>query len=585
MCSAPSDYEMRRRHTCCHILSAAVGMMFDTVQRGVGPAIENGFYQDFDLGEQKLSSDMFKKIEKKMRWIVNKNFNVVREVVSVEKAREIFANDKYKNELLDEFEARGDELTFYNFVDESGRVFYHDLCAGPHLETTGDVGVFKLTKVAASYWRGDAERDTLIRVYGVAFDTKDSLAEYEAFLAEAAKRDHRKLGKELDLFTFSELVGPGLPLFTPKGTFIRKKIQNTIMDIQSQYGFEEVSIPHICKKDLYEKSGHWAKYKDDLFHVKGKGDTEFVMKPMNCPHHAQIFASKHRSYRELPVRYAETTTCYRDEQPGELLGLSRVRSLTQDDGHIFCRIGQVGEEAQNLVKVVREFYTKLAMFTEGNYWVSLSVRDPKKPEKYLGDPANWDKAEKFLEEVAQAEGLPYKRVEGEAAFYGPKLDFQFRDAIGREWQLATIQIDFVQPENFELEYINEAGEKERPVMIHRAIAGSLERFMSVIIEHFAGAFPAWLAPVQCHVLPVNEAHEDYSYDLIKKIKAAGGRPEIYDSSDSLGKRIRNCQTAKVPFAVVIGDNEAKDNTVTIRKYGEKKDQTMSTEAFLEMLGG
>jgi len=304
---------------------------------------------------------------------------------------------------------------------------------------------------------------------------------------------------------------------------------------------------------------------------------------MNCPHHTQIYASKMRSYRDLPIRYAETTTCYRDELPGELLGLSRVRALTQDDGHTFCRIDQVGEEVQSLVKVVREFYTKLGMWNKDAFWVSLSVRDMANKTKYLGQDEHWDQAEDFLESVAQGEDLPFKRVEGEAAFYGPKLDFQFKDAIGREWQLATIQIDFVQPERFELEYINDKGEKERPVMIHRAIAGSLERFMSVIIEHFAGAFPAWLAPVQAHILPVNQAHEDYAYTLSQSLKDAGGRIEVYGASDSLGKRIRNAQTSKIPFALVIGDDEISSGNLKVRAYGEEKDKTMSVDQFIDLL--
>ena len=583
MSNSIPELEQRRRHTTCHILSAAVGMLRPNVKRGVGPWIEDGFYQDFDCGDEHISSDDFKKIEKKMRWVINKDFKVQADTYDEKKAREIFSNDEYKQELIDGIVARGEDITFYNFVDETGRVFYHDLCAGPHLESTGQVGVFKLTRLAGAYWRGDETKAQLTRVYGVAFPDEQGLKDYEHFLEEAAKRDHRKLGKELELFTFSDLVGSGLPLFTPKGAFLRNKIEETIMDIQKKYGFEKVHIPHITKKDLYEKSGHWQKFKDDLFHVHGKGNTEFVMKPMNCPHHAQIYASQMRSYRDLPVRYAETTTCYRDEQPGELLGLSRVRALTQDDGHIFCRIDQVGDECVNLIKVVEEFYTKLGMYGEDQFWVSLSVRDHTTPEKYLGDPTNWDKAEAFLKKSAEMMNLPFKAVEGEAAFYGPKLDFMFRDSLGREWQLATVQVDFVQPERFELEYVNEKGEKERPVMIHRAIAGSLERFLSVIIEHYAGAFPAWLAPVQAHILPVNEAHEDFSAEIRTELKQAGARLEMYDASESLGKRIRNCQTKKVPFAIVIGDKEMETKQLTIRKYGEQKDKQVSVAEFLELL--
>ncbi len=578
-----NDLELRRKHTASHIMTFAVKMMYPDIKLGVGPWTDEGFYQDFDLGEEKISEKDFKKIQKKMRWIVNKNFKIERKEFTEKEAREIWKNDKYKLELIDGIVERGEQISAYDFVNENGETVYRDICAGPHLDKTGDLGIFKLTKVAAAYWRGDADRETLTRIYGVAFPNEEKLAEYEKFLEEAAKRDHRKLGKELDLFTFSEKVGAGLPLFTPKGTFIRNKIEETIMKIQAQYGFEKVSIPHITKKDLYETSGHWAKFKEDLFHVHGKGDTQFVMKPMNCPHHTQIYASQMRSYRDLPIRYAETTTCYRDEQPGELLGISRVRSLTQDDGHIFCTPDQVLEEARNIVKVVREFYTKMDMFNPGNFKVSLSVRDSAKLDKYLGSAENWDKAEKFLEEIAKTENLPYERIEGEAAFYGPKLDFQFKDSLGREWQLATIQIDFVQPERFGLEYIDNKGERQTPVMIHRAIAGSLERFIAVIIEHFAGAFPVWLAPIQAHILPVTKEHQARAEEILAKIREISGRAEVIDASDTLGKRLRNSQTGKIPFTVIIGDGEVKSGKITVRKYGEKKDQEMEVEEFLKLL--
>ncbi len=580
-----SDLETRRRHTASHIMTAAVKMIFPEIKLGVGPWTDEGFYQDFDFGEAKVSDEDFKKIEKKMRWIVNKDFPIVRQEVDYAKAKEIFANDPFKQELIEDLHKDGEKVfSFYDF-GEGENPFYRDLCAGPHLESTGQVGVFKLTKLAGAYWRGDEKNPQLTRIYGVTFENEEGLAAYEKLLEEAAKRDHRKLGAELDLFTFSEKVGSGLPLFTPKGAFIRNKIESTIMAIQAEHGFEKVCIPHITKKDLYETSGHWDKFKEDLFHVRGKQDTEFVMKPMNCPHHTQIYASQMRSYRDLPIRYAETTTCYRDELPGELLGLSRVRSLTQDDGHIFCTVDQIKQEARNIVDVIRRFYTKLGMFGENDFWVSLSVRDSAELDKYLGDEKNWDKAEKFLEEIANEEKLNFKRVEGEAAFYGPKLDFQFRDAIGREWQLATVQIDFVQPERFGLEYVNAKGEKEQPVMIHRAVAGSLERFMSVLIEHFAGAFPLWLAPVQAVILPISGDHLDFAHKLLDQIKESGGRAEILDPSETLGKRIRLAQTKKIPIAVICGEEEVKNNSLTIRKYGEQKDQTMKVEDFISQLEG
>ncbi len=576
---------VRRRHTGSHIMTYAVKMTFPDIdiQLGVGPWTDTEYYQDFDFAGHSVSEKDFKAIEKKMRWIVNKNFRIEKKIFTETEARKEWAHDKYKQELIDGIVERKEPISAYDFLDEEGNVRYRDICAGPHLETTGDLGVFKLTRIAGSYWRGDADREMLTRIYGVAFETEDELNAYEQFLEEAARRDHRKLGKELGLFAFSEKVGSGLPLFTPKGTFIRDAIANTIQDIQKEFGYQKVCIPHITKKDLYETSGHWAKFKDDLFHVHGKGDVQFVMKPMNCPHHTQIYASQMRSYRDLPLRFAETTTCYRDEQPGELLGLSRVRALTQDDGHVFCRVAQIEEEARNIVKVIRAFYTKLGMFEPGKFWVSLSVRDMTKSDSYLGDIAHWEKAESMLQQVAEKEGLNYKRVEGECAFYGPKLDFMFQDALGREWQLATIQIDFVMPDRFNLEYVNEKGEKERPVMIHRAIAGSLERFMSVIIEHFAGAFPLWLSPVQAHIVPVREDHMDYAYELKQNIEAVGGRVEVLDTSETLGKRVRNSQTQKIPYTLIIGDAEVSHKTVTIRKYGETTDKEVSIETFIDII--
>jgi threonyl-tRNA synthetase len=410
----------------------------------------------------------------------------------------------------------------------------------------------------------------LTRVYGIAFDTKEELETYEKQIEEAKARDHRKLGKELDLFTFSELVGPGLPLFTPKGTLMRDLIVDKIMGIQAKFGYTKVTIPHITKSDLYKTSGHWDKFKDELFHVKGQSDTEFVMKPMNCPHHTQIFDSKPRSYKELPIRYAETTMVYRDEQAGELIGLGRVRAISQDDGHVFCTVDQIDQEVENIVHVIKQFYTSLGMYEDGKFWVSLSVSDPKEPEKYLGDPLNWEKAEAMLEVVAKRLNLPYKRVEGEAAFYGPKLDFMFKDAIGRERQLATAQLDFVMPERFSLSYTDNTGSKQTPVMIHRAIAGSLERFMAIMIEHFAGNFPLWLSPVQLAIIPVAEVHSEYAQEITDTLRRQGFRVELDISNESMGKKIRAAKKERLPYFIVIGDTEVAERTVTLesRDTGE-----------------
>jgi threonyl-tRNA synthetase len=575
------DLEIQRRHSASHIMTAAVKMLYPDVKLGVGPWTDDGFYQDFDFGDVTISDKAFKKIEKKMRWIVNKNFQIKRHIVTPEQALEIFGKDPFKQELIREIIDRGEEISFYNFENEEGKAFYHDLCAGPHLASTGQLGVFKLTKLAAAYWRGDADKETLTRIYGVAFETQEEMMQYEKFLEEAAKRDHRKLGKELDLFCFSEKVGPGLPLFTPKGTFIKEKLQQTVEAICRKYGFEKVFTPHFAKIDLYETSGHAQKFSGELFGVNGHYKTQYCIKPVQCPHHTQIYDSRPRSYKDLPIRYMESERQYRDEKPGQIGGLTRVIAITCEDGHIFCRPDQIETECKNLVKIIREFYQSFGMW--GDHWVSLSLRDPEKPENYIGTEENWKKAENFLEKICADEDLEAKKMPGEAALYGPKIDFMFRDALGNERQLATVQLDFATPERFGLTYIDKDGTKKPPVMIHRAILGSYERFLAILIEHFAGAFPAWLAPVQAHIIPVNAAHEDFAQDLAQKLRDQNARIEIYDASDSLGKRIRNCQTAKIPFAIIIGDKEIESGKLTIRKYGEQKDQEISIEAFLKLL--
>ncbi len=578
------DLETKRKHSASHIMTAAVQMLYGKeVGLGVGPWTSEGFYQDFDFGDEQVSESDLKKIEKKMRWIVNKDMPIKQEVVSANQARELHKGDPYKEELINELEKEGAELSVYYIGESIEKALSAQLCEGPHLESTGELGVFKLERLAGAYWRGDEKNKMLSRIYGVAFASEDELKAYEELLEEAKKRDHRKLGKELDLFTFSDLVGSGLPLWTPRGTLMRDLIVEKIQKIQGAYGYQGVTIPHITKKDLYETSGHWEKFGDELFKVKGAGDTEFVMKPMNCPHHTQIYASRPRSYKELPVRFAETTMVYRDEQAGELLGLSRVRSITQDDAHVFCTKDQIEQEIGIIVSVIKEFYTSLGMFGKGDFWVSVSVRDHDTPEKYLGKAENWDMAENKLEEIAKKEGFDYKVVEGEAAFYGPKIDFMFKDAIGREWQLATAQLDFVMPERFSLEYTDKDGQKKTPVMIHRAVAGSLERFLSVMIEHFAGAFPLWLSPEQVRVLPIAETHKEYASEVCTELKETGLRVELDDSDETLGKRIRNVKTAKVPYTLVIGDDEVKDGTVTVESRDKGKIGTKKPDEFAGLL--
>lgn len=570
-----------KRHTLAHLLAAAVIQQYPEAKLTLGPAIDTGFYYDIDFsgGETPGEADL-KGLQKSMKKLVNKWTEWSHEEVSAEKAREVFAGNQFKLELIDEIESKGEQITLYTCGD------FTDLCRGGHVENPKAeiaMDAFKLDKIAGAYWRGDEKNPMLTRIYGVAYDTKEELEAYEEQMRQAKARDHRKIGKELDLFTFSELVGPGLPLFTPNGTLMRDLIVDKIMNIQAKYGYSKVTIPHITKSDLYKTSGHWEKFGDELFKVKGQSDAEFVMKPMNCPHHTQIFDSKPRSYKELPIRYAETTMVYRDEQAGELIGLGRVRSITQDDGHVFCTFDQIDQEVENIVHVIKEFYQSLDMYQEGKFWVSLSVSDPKEPEKYLGDAENWKKAEEMLENVAKRLELPYKRIEGEAAFYGPKLDFMFYDAIGRERQLATAQLDFVMPERFGLEYTDNEGSKQRPVMIHRAIAGSLERFMAIMIEHFAGNFPLWLSPAQIAVIPVAEVHNEYATMIHGALTEAGFRTQIDTSNESMGKKIRAAKTAKLPYFIVIGDKEVESSTITVESRNTGDSASLTLQDFLMKL--
>lgn len=570
---------IRIRHSLAHLLAMAVKERDPGAKLGIGPVIESGFYYDFEFSKgYSPSPEDLKQFETRMRELVQEHLLFTATSVSADEARSTFKDEPYKLELIDELVEKGENLTVYT----SGT--FTDLCAGPHVNNSSEItpDAFTLTHTAGAYWRGSEKNAMLTRIYGAAFTTTDELAEWQRIKDEAVLRDHRKLGRELGLFAFSDLVGSGLPLFTPKGTKMRDLIVEKIQSLQEGYGYERVTIPHITKKELYETSGHWEKFKDDLFHVHGRGDTEFVMKPMNCPHHTQIFASTQRSYRDLPIRYMETTMVYRDEQQGELLGLSRVRAISQDDGHVFCRLDQVGNEVSNIIRVIKSFYTDLGMFADGKYWVSLSVRDMAHTEKYLGNDAHWKEAEGVLEECARKEGLNYKRVEGEAAFYGPKLDFMFKDSLEREWQLGTVQIDFVMPERFGLEYTGEDGKKEQPVMIHRAIAGSLERFMSIIIEHFAGSFPVWLSPVQAVLLPVGGAHKEYAREILGELKKRGVRAELDERDESLGKRIRDARVAKTPYLLVVGEKEVSSNTVTAEGR-EGSLGSMNIEGFIERL--
>lgn len=455
------------------------------------------------------------------------------------------------------------------------------MCRGPHVEKTAEIdeNAFKLEKMAGAYWKGDEKNKMLTRIYGLAFATREELDSHLKMIEEAKKRDHRILGKKLKIFTISELIGAGLPLMQPNGMIMRKAIEDYLWEMHSQKGYLRVWTPHIAKVNLYETSGHAAKFGDELFRVQGK-DESFIMKPMNCPHHMQIFADNQFSYRDMPIRYFEPATVYRDEKTGQLSGLTRVRSITQDDGHLFCRVNQIKDEVTTIVSIIKQFYTTMGMM-EG-YWVSLSVRGDDK-SKYLGTDEAWATAEAALEDAAKINRLNYKRVEGEAAFYGPKLDFMFKDAIGRQWQLATIQCDFNLPERFDLSFVNEKGEKERPVVIHRAIAGSLERFMGIMIEHFAGTFPLWLAPVQATIVPVSDVFLEYGTKVVDALKAAGIRASIDTASDSMGKKVRNAEQDHINYILVVGEKESAESSVAVRNYKTKEQTEMKLEAFVEMV--
>lgn len=560
----------KMRHTLAHVMAAAVRKFYPTVRFGIGPTVENGFYYDFDLG-QKISDADLPKIEKQMNKIIAQKPEILRSVRSREEAL-TWAKEqgqKYKEELINDL-PEDEEISFYKIGD------FEDLCRGPHVANTSEIGYFKLTKVAGAYWRGDEKREMLTRIYGVAFETREELDEYLKRQEEAKARDHRKLGRELDLFCFSDLVGAGLPLFTPRGTMLREMLGNYSLSLRGNVGFSKVFTPHITKTDLYKTSGHYAKFGEELFMVHSQvNGEEFAMKPMNCPHHAQIFASRPRTYREMPVRYMEATTDYRDEKTGELGGLSRVRALTQDDSHVFCRKTQIKAEIQQLVSIIRELYETVGM---SKLRARLSYRSDE--DKYLGDPALWEMAQEQIKEAAVENGLDFFEAEGEAAFYGPKIDFMAEDAIGREHQVATVQLDFVQPERFQLEFVNEKGEKERPVMVHHATLGSIERFMSVFIEHTAGWFPFWCAPEQVRILTVglkdeNEAKKVSDYatkitevlsDIVldKPLKYNELRFTVDDSDDSLGKKIRRATETKIPVVMIVGLKDIEANEVSIK---------------------
>ena len=563
-------------HSSSHLMAAALESLYPGVKFGIGPAIENGFYYDVDLGDVQLTEADLKPVEDKMLELARTKEQFVRREVPKDEALKTFREkgDEYKCELIGELE--DGTISFYSNGD------FTDLCRGPHLKDTSVIKAVKLTSIAGAYWRGDEKRKMLTRIYGITFPKKSMLDDYLAMLEEAKKRDHRKLGKEMELFTFSSRVGQGLPMWLPKGADLRERLENFLKKIQKSYGYLPVITPHIGNKDLYVTSGHYAKYGKDSFqpiHTPQEGE-EFLLKPMNCPHHCEIYRSKPRSYKDLPLRFAEFGTVYRYEQSGELHGLTRVRGFTQDDAHLFCRPDQLKEEFCKVIDIILYVF-KTLKFDE--YIAQVSLRDPDNREKYIGTDENWEKAEQAIIEAAAEKGLKTIVVPGEAAFYGPKLDFMVKDAIGRKWQLGTIQVDYNLPERFELEYIGSDGQKHRPVMIHRAPFGSLERFVAVLLEHTGGKLPLWLTPDQVNVLPVSEKFTDYAKKVCDLMNNSDIRASIDDRNETIGKRIRESELHRIPFLVIVGEKEQESGTVSVRRQGGKDEGQMKTEDFIALV--
>ena len=561
-------------HSSAHLMAEALEALYPGVKFWVGPPIENGFYYDVDFGEHTITDKDFPAIESKMMELAKQKNPYIRREMSKAEALAYFQEkgDEYKLDLLEGLE--DGTITFY----DQGN--FTDLCRGPHMPHTGFVKACKVMSIAGAYWKGDESQKQLTRVYGITFPKKQELKEYLELLEQAKARDHRKLGKEMDLFHFSEKVGQGLPLWLPKGADLRMRLESFLKEAQRKAGYEGVITPHIGNKELYITSGHYAKYGEDSFqpiNTPAEGE-EYLLKPMNCPHHCEIFKSRPRSYRDLPIRFAEFGTVYRYEQSGELHGLTRVRGFTQDDAHIFCTVDQMKEEVGNVIDLVLYIFRTLQF---DDFIAQVSLRDPDNPSKYIGEDANWDKAEKAIQEVADEKGLTTVVELGEAAFYGPKLDFMVRDAIGRKWQLGTVQIDYNLPERFELEYVGADNAKHRPVMIHRAPFGSMERFVAILIEHCAGKFPLWLTPEQVKILPISDRFNEYAERVSKVLENHDIRALVDDRSEKVGKKIRDAELEKVPYMLILGENEANEGTVSVRRQGEGDLGGMSIEAFAE----
>ena len=568
--------KMAMWHSSAHLMAEAMEALYPGIKLAIGPPIENGFYYDIDFGDQSISSDDFPKIEKKMLELAREKNDFIRKEVSKADALAYFQakDDEYKLELIDGLE--DGSITFYTQGN------FTDLCRGPHIPNTGFIKAAKLLNIAGAYWRGDENNKQLTRIYGITFPKQKELTEYLHLLEEAKKRDHRKLGKEMELFAFSAKVGQGLPLWLPKGAALRERLENFLKKAQKESGYDQVITPHIANKELYVCSGHYAKYGADSFqpiNTPAEGE-EFLLKPMNCPHHCEIYKTKPRSYKDLPIRYAEFGTVYRYEQSGELSGLTRVRGFTQDDAHIFCTQEQVKEEFNKVIDLVLYIFKTLSF---EHFTAQISLRDPENPDKYIGTTENWDKAEAAIIEATAEKGLDTVVEYGEAAFYGPKLDFMVKDALGRSWQLGTIQVDYNLPDRFELEYVGSDNAMHRPVMIHRAPFGSMERFIAVLLEHCAGNFPIWLTPQQAIILPISEKYHEYSQKVLNLLNNSDIRALVDERAEKAGRKIRDAEMSKTPYMLIVGEKEETEGTVSVRKHGGEDLGSLKLEDFIQLV--
>ncbi len=563
------------RHSTEHLLQMAVKKIYPHVQMAMGPATEDGFYFDFELSE-KLNEEIFPKLEKEIYHLINKALPIEQEFTSVAQARQLFKDNPYKQEWLNEIEKKGEPVSLY-WIGKGTPEEFVDLCSGPHLENTNQIGTIKLLSIAGAYWHGDENKQMLTRIYGTAFPSKEELQNYLYLLEEAKKRDHRKLGQELELFIIDEEVGKGLPLWLPKGAFLRNQLIDFALKTYYQHGYLPVATPHIGSKKLWETSGHWNFYRDSIYEPFGIDEEQYLLKPMNCPFHVKIYQASQKSYRDLPIRYTEMGTVYRYEKTGELSGLTRVRGFTQDDGHIICRPDQLHDELIAMIKLTKYIWETLGM---KDFEVSLSVGDDSQREKYLGSLEDWQTAEGALEKALAQENIPYTRYPGEAAFYGPKADFLFKDSLGRKWQCSTIQVDFNLPLKFQMEYTDANGQKVQPIMLHRALLGSIERSMAILIEHYAGAFPLWLSPNQIVIIPISDKLLDYAQNIFSKLSDEGLRVFLNNEAESLPKKIRNAEKQKIPYMIILGEKELEQQNLSVRGHGNQNLGNLNLEEFI-----